>query len=165
MRPEMPTLSQVDLLPALLTHRPPMEWQDINGHVNVQHYVHLYDLAGYPLLESLGIDAEFVRVRRRGLFDLEHHVWYLRELHVGDEVTVHCYLLARSVKRLHGVMFLANRSRQQVASALEFLSTVADLDARSTAPIPPDIAMRVDARIEHDRRVGWPAPTCGAMGV
>ena len=165
MRPAMPTISQVDDLPALITHRPPVEWQDMNGHVNVQHYVHLYDLAGYPLLESFGIDADFVRVRRRGWFDLEHHVWYLREVHVGDEVSVHCRLIERGMKRLHGVMFLANRSRQQLASVMEFISTAADLDARSSAAIPPDVAARIDARLERDRRVAWPAPTCGSMSV
>jgi acyl-CoA thioester hydrolase len=165
LRPPLPSLREIEELPVLLRRTLPGEWQDLNGHVNVQHYVHLYDLAGTPFLASLGIDEELVKRRRRGWFELEHHIWYLREMHVGDEVTLHCRLVGRNVKRLHGVMFVANQTRRELASVLEFVSSSADLDTRSTAPIPEDIAVRIDARIELERRFSWPVPTCGAMGV
>jgi acyl-CoA thioester hydrolase len=35
----MPTVEQVLELPALMEKLIPPEWQDLNGHVNVRHYL------------------------------------------------------------------------------------------------------------------------------
>ena len=113
--------------------------------------------------ETFGIDAQRTRQSRWGLFDLEHHLWYLREIHVGDEVTIHCRLLARTVKRFHGTLLLVNRTRGQLASAMEFLSTCADLDARATAALPSDVAACMDVLIERHHKLSWPAPVSGVM--
>jgi acyl-CoA thioester hydrolase len=163
MRPQIPTLSQIDELPALLRTRIPPEWQDSNGHLNIRYYMRLYDEVGAPLFETFGIDAQRTRQSRWGLFDLEHHLWYLREIHVGDEVTIHCRLLARTVKRFHGTLLLVNRTRGQLASAMEFLSTCADLDARATAALPPDVAACMDVLIERHHKLSWPVPVSGVM--
>jgi acyl-CoA thioester hydrolase len=163
MRPQIPTLSQIDELPTLLRTRIPSEWQDSNGHLNIRYYMRLYDEVGVPLFETFGIDAQRTKQSRWGLFDLEHHLWYLREIHVGDEVTLHCRLLDRTVKRFHGTLLLVNRTRGQLASAMEFLSTCADLDARATAALPSDVAARIDVLIERHRKLTWPVPVSGVM--
>mgnify|MGYP000085033879 CR=1 FL=1 len=80
----MPTMAQVDDLPVLMEKVVPPEWQDLNGHVNVRHYLELYDAASWPMLAALGVDERLFLEQRQGLFDLEHHLWYLDELHVGD---------------------------------------------------------------------------------
>ena len=46
----MPTVAQVDDLPPLLEKVIPPEWQDLNGHVNVRHYLELSDAASWPRL-------------------------------------------------------------------------------------------------------------------
>jgi acyl-CoA thioester hydrolase len=161
----MPSVSDVQQLPAQLVQRVPPEWQDRNGHVNVLHYLDLYDRASWPLLASLGVDERYFSERRRGLFDLEHHVWYLSELHVGEEVGVHLRFMARNAKRLHGAMFIVNRSRGVLASAFEYLSTGADLDTRRTAPIPDDFASALDRVIAEHRVLPWDAPTCGSIRI
>ena len=101
MPASMPTLAQVDELPVLLEKVIPPEWQDLNGHVNVRHYLELYDAASWPKLAEFGLDASVFLERRQGVFDLEHHLWYLDELHVGDTVTVHWRFIARTLKRFH----------------------------------------------------------------
>ena len=159
----MPTVAQVDDLPVLMEKVIPPEWQDLNGHVNVRHYLELYDAASWPKLAEFGLDASVFLERRQGVFDLEHHLWYLDELHVGDTVTVHWRFIARTVKRFHGVMFIVNRSRGRLASVFESVSTGADLDSRRTAPLPPEFATRLDALIAGDARRTWAAPTCGVM--
>ncbi len=159
----MPTVAQVDDLPALMEKVIPAEWQDLNGHVNVRHYLELYDAASRPRLAEFGLDASVFLERRQGLFDLEHHLWYLDELHVGDSVTVHWRFVARTVKRFHGVMFIVNRSRGRLASVFEYVSTGADLAARKTAPLPVEFAARLDALVAEHARLDWPAPACGVM--
>lgn len=159
----MPTVDQVRQLPALLELTVPAEWQDINGHVNVQYYLAIYDRAGWPFLDLLGIDESRFRVDRTGFFDLENHLWYLAEVHVGDVVTAHFRLIARSVKRFHGVMFILNATRGSLASAIEFVTTGADLRARKSAALPEDVAKRLTQLIDEHSRLAWPAPRCGSI--
>lgn len=165
MLTRLPALQELDDLPPLLERTVPAEWEDLNGHVNVRHYLELYDQAGWPMMGCLGIDERHFRDERRGFFDLEHHIWYLAEMHVGDSVTVHARFLARSAKRFHGVMFIANRTRQSVASVFEYVSTAADLEARRSAPLPAGVAARLDELIATHSRLAWPAPLCGSISA
>ena len=161
----MPTVAQVEELPSLMERRIPPEWQDLNGHVNVRHYLELYDAASWPMLAGFGLDERMFLERRLGLFDLEHHLWYLAEMHVGDVVTVHSRLVNRSTKRFHGVMFVVNRTRGQLASVFEYVSSGADLEARRTAPLPPEFAAELDRQIAADSALSWPAPVCGVISA
>ena len=163
MTPVMPSVAQVNELPVLMERVVPPEWQDLNGHVNVRHYLELYDAASWPKLEELGLDERSFLERRQGIFDLEHHVWYLDELHVGEVVSVHWRFLRRTPKRFHGVMFIVNRTRGRLASVFEYLSTGADLDARRSAALPEGFAAQLDRLIAEDSRIAWPAPVCGVM--
>jgi acyl-CoA thioester hydrolase len=163
MHVQMPTVEQVDELPSLMERCIPPEWQDLNGHVNVRHYLELYDAASWPMLEQFGLDERTFLERRQGLFDLEHHLWYRAELHVGDLVSVHSRFIDRSIKRYHGVMFIVNRTRSQLASAFEYVSSGADLEARRTAPLPESFAAELDRMIAVHARLDWPAPVCGVM--
>jgi acyl-CoA thioester hydrolase len=163
MKIHVPTIEQVDMLESMADHTVPPEWEDINGHVNVRHYLDLYNLAGDPMLERLGVGEAYFRAELRGFFDLEHHLWYLAEMHVGDRVSVHVRYLGRSAKRFHGLVFVVNRTRQSVASVLEFVGSGADLQTRRTAEFPPLVAERLDALIEQHRRLPWVAPTCGSI--
>ena len=52
MRPTFPTAKQVLELEKLLEHTIPENWQDQNGHVNIQHYQTLYDLSGWALFNQ-----------------------------------------------------------------------------------------------------------------
>lgn len=159
----MPTADQVRELPTLIEMTIPPEWQDLNGHVNVRHYLDIYDQSGWPLMAWLGIDESRFKVDRTGFFDLEHHIWYLAEMHVGDVVTAHTRFVGVSAKRFHGVMFVVNRTRGSLASALEFVTTGADLETRRSARLPDDVAERVGGLVEEHSRLGWPAPRCGSI--
>jgi hypothetical protein len=44
----MPSLEQVLELPSLMQRVVPETWQDLNGHVNVRHYLELFDGASWP---------------------------------------------------------------------------------------------------------------------
>jgi acyl-CoA thioester hydrolase len=159
----VPTVEQVDMLEPLIHYTVPPEWEDINRHVNVRHYLDLYNEAGEALFTQLGIDRGYFDEDHRGFFDLEHHLWYLAEMHVGDRVSVHLRYLGRSAKRFHGVVLIVNRTRPGVASVLEFVGSGADLRTRRTSEFPPGVAARLDALIAQHAALPWPAPTCGSM--
>lgn len=163
MRIEMPTTVQIRQLPELLRVRVPPEWEDLNGHVNIKHHLGMYDMTTNPMLGLLGISEEWVRRERIGIMDLEHHIWYQRELHVGDEVALHLRFTGRGAKLTTGLVFLVNAARDEVASAIEFMSLAVDLAGRRAVPFPSPIKERIDALMAGSEALGWAAPRSGVI--
>lgn len=163
MRVKQPSVEQLRQLPGLMQHVVPPEWEDYNGHVNIQFYMTLFERGGWPMVNELGMDEAYFRDRRHGLFDLEHHIFYLSELHVGDQVSMFARLVDRSAKRFHGLMFIVNDTRDLLACTLEYVSSGADLEHRRTAAFPDDVAARLDRMIEEHRALPWSPPLCGIM--
>ena len=161
----MPTPAQVRELPELTRIKVPREWEDMNGHVNVQYHLTMYNECTEPLLELLGIDKDWVHQSRVGLFDFEHHIWYQNEVHVGDEVGLYARFMVRNAKRLHGTVMLLNVTRDAIASVIEYVCGAADLDARRTVAWPESLAARLDALIAEHEALSWPGPTSGAISV
>ena len=149
MRPTFPTYEQVKALDTLYEHTITEDWLDQNGHVNIQYYQTLYDLSGHSMLERLGIDESYFSEQKRGLFDLEHHVFYLSELHVGDRVAVHGIFLSRNHKRMHGMVFITNLTKQVLACTLEFTCSSANLETRRKQRIS---RKHCGSSGHHDRR-------------
>jgi acyl-CoA thioester hydrolase len=165
MRTTMPTPDQIRSLPLLQRVTVPREWEDLNGHVNVKHHLGMYDMTTVAVLELLGIDEDWVRVERTGIFDLEHHIWFVNEVHVGEEVALHIRFTERNLKRVAGLVFLLNESRTCLASVIEFVSAAAHLDARRAVPLPQVIAGRLDDLLTEHTQLPWPAPRSGAIAV
>ena len=165
MRPDFPTLEQVQQLPLMLKKEIPAEYLDLNGHMNIQHYLSLHDEAGWYYFVNLGMDEAYFKEQRNGIFDLEHHLHYRAEVHAGDIVAVYGRLLARTAKRLHGIWFIINETQGQLSNSLEFVSAHADLDARRTSAFPDDIAATIDKIIAEHQTLDWEAPLCGVMGA
>lgn len=165
MRKIFPSVAQVRELDVLAEHTIPPEWQDQNGHVNIQYYQTLYEIGGWPMLGRAGIDADYFENRHLGVFDLEHHVYYLSELHVGEHVAIHGRFLAKNRKRIHGMIFIVNAARDELACTLEFMATSTNLSTRRTNEFPEDIVAGLDALMDAEKGIEWPAPVCGAMAI
>lgn len=165
MKPPAIALDDITALPQVYRLTIPETFRDENGHMNMRWYLHVYDDAGYPLAERFGLTPEFHVAHGTGGFDLEHHIHYLREIHPGDTVSVYVRLVGRSAKRLHYLMFLVNETRGSLASIFECVNSFADLRERRTAPYPAEVAARIDALLDEQRQLGWPAPVCGIMGA
>lgn len=161
--PRIAVESVVELQPPSLRTTVPAEWADSNGHMNMRWYVALFDDAGDELHERCGLTPEFHRRHRSGTVDLEHHTNFLNEVMPGDTVAVYSRLVERSAKRLHYLMFLVNETRGKPAAIFECMNAFLDLETRRTAPFPPEIAGRIDAWLERDRKLDWPAPVSGSM--
>ncbi len=160
-----PSVAQVRELPRLYETAVEEAFIDRNGHMNVQHYLGVHDAAGWPFFRSLGIDDRYFQERKLGIFDLEHHLRYFDECHLGDRLAVHAWLLELGAKRLHALWFIVNETREKVANSLEFVCTHADLAARKTAPWPDDVRAALERVQETQGTPSWPAPVCGVMGV
>lgn len=160
-----PTVEQVMQLPRLYQTVIPSEYEDQNGHMNVQHYLSIFDRAGMPFMVLLGIDEAYFTEQRQGFFDLEHHLHYRAEVHVGDTVAIYSRLLTRTTKRFHGIWFMVNETRQQLASTFEFVTSHADLEARRTSPLSNGLVAQLDKMIAEQCHLDWEAPVCGVMSA
>lgn len=143
----------------------PDAYKDENNHMNVRYYMRIFDEAGYPLIAEFGLTMAYHAEHGTGGFDLEHHLHYLNEVHIGDTIAIYYRLLARSAKRVHYMFFMVNETRQSVAATFECVNSFADLKVRRTAPFPPEIAEKIDDILAQHQALNWAAPVCGVMGA
>lgn len=156
-------LEKLTALPSIYRFTVPESYQDRNRHMNVRWYLHIFDDAGDVLVEQFGITPEYHQQHNTGGFDLEHHIHYLREVHIGDTVTVHARLVSRSDKRIHYLLFMVNETRGTLAAIQEVVNSFADMNIRRTAPYPPEIAAKIDAILRQHQALDWDAPISGVM--
>jgi acyl-CoA thioester hydrolase len=143
----------------------PTEYEDSNGHMNVRYYMAIFDEAGYPMIEEFGLTPEYLESRGEGGFDLEHHLNYLNEVRVGDDVSVYVRIVGFTPKRTHYLMLMVNETRGNVASTFECINSYADLKIRKTAPYPLEVAERIQAFLAQHQALAWDAPVCGVMSA
>lgn len=158
-------LQNITRLPLIYRAEIPRSFEDRNGHMNVRWYLNVFDEAGDALYPLIGLTDEYLARTGEGGFDLEHHLWYLSEVHVGDQVAVHVRLVGRSVKLFHYLMFLMNETRGTLASVFECVHAHADLSTRKTTTLPAHTAAEVDKLIAQHKALDWPAPVSGSMSV
>jgi acyl-CoA thioester hydrolase len=162
-RTRFPTLDQVRELPVQLDYVIPPEWEDRNGHVNVQFYLTLFELGGWKILEDNGFDEAWMQRSQYSFFDLEHHLRYLAEIGVGDRVTAYNRVVGKSDKRFHGLYLIVNESRGRLACVLEYMSAGVDMRQRRTAPMPLELLGGLDRLYADHQKLSWPPPLCGIM--
>jgi acyl-CoA thioester hydrolase len=163
MKPPSVPLEKVLRLDPIYSLTIPEQFRDANGHMNMRYYLHVYDDAGDQLVARFGLTADYHHQHHTGGFDLEHHIHYLKEVQVGETVTVYPRLLGRSAKRIHYMLFMVNDTQQTVASIFECINSFADLTVRRTAPYPAEIAAQIDQMLAAHQQLDWPAPICGVM--
>lgn len=159
-----PTFDQVRALPCAHEQVVPAHFADANGHMNIVRYMELHNEAAWKHMSRFGLGEEHAREGTAGSFEVEHHLRYLREVHVGDVVAVHFRTLGRSDKALHVMQFLLNVTREELANTLESVSLSVDMGTRRTAPFPANVTALLDARLRVDRALDWAAPRATAMG-
>ena len=160
IRRAYPDTTAIRELPALSSPVIPERWEDQNGHVTVGFYMAIYNDSGWPKLDLIGIDERYFNERRMGLVDLDNHLRYLSELHVGDHVTAYGRFFAHDEKRMHGMVFVVNDNTEALASTIEFLSISIDLRQRKSAAIPEDVAAHLKETIKAHQELSWTVPTC-----
>src|SRR5262249_42426347 len=129
----------------------------------VMWYVHLFDQGAGGFFQMFGIDRAYCEANQASTFALEQHVRYLREVRVGQAVTVRARAVGRSAKRFHFMQFLVIDETGVLAGPGGAAGAHRDRRARRTAPIPPAIAAAYDRILEEHARLPWPAPVCGVM--
>lgn len=158
-----PTPEQLRDLPVQLTKTVPPEWEDRNGHVNVQFYLTLYELGGWNIFDPFGFDEEWFSQQNVSVFDLEHHLNYLAEIRIGDKVTTYHRVSGFSKKRFHGMYFIVNETAQRLAACVEYVAACVDMETRRTAEFPAELAQAMAKLLDEHQGLAWEMPLCGVI--
>lgn len=131
-------------------------WIDEYGHMNAAHYVGIFDRVGFQLLREVGVGLDYTEATRCGIYTMNVHVAYLREVLAGDPLALRIRLLEADDKRLLCLMELMQTRDGYVAATMEQLSLHVDLDTRRAKPFPAELAQRLARTVaEH---AGQPLP-------
>jgi acyl-CoA thioester hydrolase len=120
------------------------QWIDYNGHLNMAYYNVMFDRAIDELWLQLGIGPTYMKTRNGSTFTAECHVRYLREIQLGDPVQISILLVGADEKRLHTFEELRHASEGWLSATSENMTIHIDMNARKTAPFPPDIRARIE---------------------
>jgi acyl-CoA thioesterase FadM len=157
----------MDLSKLPVTHQAiiPDSYRDAMGHMNVMWYTHLFGQATGEVFKLCGLSRDYFLSCRAGIFALRQFFCYHAEVLVGEEVTIRSRVLGRSAKRIHMMHFMHKDQAGKLAATAEFLSTHMDMTVRRTSPLPAEIARTIDRLVETHSRLGWEAPTSGAISA
>jgi acyl-CoA thioester hydrolase len=120
-------------------------WIDYNGHLNMAYYNVFFDRAADALFEPIGLGPDYVRTRHMSYMTAEIHVCYLREIFLDTPVRVRLRVLDVDDKRLHVFSELIHAEEGWVSATSEQMYLHVDMDARRTAPWPPEIRAAFEA--------------------
>ena len=84
----------------------PESYLDLMVHMNVMWYTHLFSEAAWGLFQLVGLTLEHFTANKTGSFALTQHFRYLKEVRLGQHVTLRSRVLGRSAKRWHAIYFL-----------------------------------------------------------
>lgn len=160
-----PTYAQLAALPAFAAQSVPAAFEDINGHLNIRHYV---GIASEGLDESLvaaGIPQNWPTVAGQAVFSAEHHMSYVSELRTGDRISVRVRLVGRSERAAHAVVYLVDDTHERLSYVMEEIFLHIDMESRRTAPWPDDVAAALDERIAADADLDWAPALSGSMAL
>lgn len=119
-------------------------WIDYNGHLNMAYYNVLFDRGSDDAFEIMGMGPAYARERKLTIYTAEAHVCYVRELHLGDQVTVSFNLIDHDEKRLRAYQEIRH-AEGWLAATSETLSLHIDMSGPKVAPFPPDVMSKVEA--------------------
>lgn len=111
------------------------EWIDINEHMNVRWYDHVFDNAEHDLIEAIGISDPYIAASGFTIYRLEKRIRYERELLLGEQLLVKSRITFTDERILKHRHELLNLSRNIRAASAEYTSIHVDLSVRKSARI------------------------------
>lgn len=161
----LPSLADLQMLTVVYQATVSDEHLDAMGHMNIRHYLAMFDSAAWVFFESLGLGLAYYKQNTVGMFALEQHLRYVREVHAGESIHIGFRLVAMHPKRLHFMGFMVNDTQPALAAVFESLGSHADLTTRRTAPFPEWLYAQLVTRWQQDEQLGWAPPLCGSIQI
>jgi acyl-CoA thioesterase FadM len=92
------------------------EWIDYNGHMNDAAYAQVLTDANERFLDALGLSASYRAATGCGLYTVETHIRFLREVSQSDVLSAQTLLVDHDAKRVRLHTVLADAAGEAVAT-------------------------------------------------
>ncbi|MGR3272477.1 carnitine 3-dehydrogenase [Thalassococcus profundi] len=125
------------------TRRVPVDWTDVNGHMNEGRFGQVFSDASEELMRRIGADEDYIAAGH-SYFTAETTIKYLAECHAGDAVQVTTCVTLGEGKKLR--LFHEMRRDPEgdlLATCDQFLLHVS-LKTRRSCPPLPEVAARLE---------------------
>jgi len=120
------------------------------GHLNVRHYVAMFDDANTHFLASLGWHPDDIRANRRGWADVRAEIDYEAEVAAGALVEIVCGVSRVGNKSLTLVAEMLARPGGQVQARMRATLVRFDLEARQAIPLEELLRQRAESELVVD---------------
>jgi|TARA_B100000795_G_scaffold139461_1_gene104361 acyl-CoA thioester hydrolase len=142
---------------ALQTFQTPVlkEWIDYNGHLNDAYYLVIFTKASDGLQEHLGLTLDHIKTTGETLFTVESHLSYIKEIGLGEIVTITTQVLETDNKRIRIFHRMFNEHNELLAT-VEMLFLSYNLLAKKVTNFS-DLMMQSLSKITADQaHLLWP---------
>ncbi|MEO1138732.1 MAG: carnitine 3-dehydrogenase [Pseudomonadota bacterium] len=135
----------VDAAPLVTQDRVvPIDWTDINGHMNEGRYGQIFSDAAEAVMAAVGADEDYITTRKLSYFTVETTIKYLAETHAGERVVVHTRVTEGAGKKLRCLHEMKRKSDGEVMATCDQLMLHVSLETRRTSEPPEDVVARAE---------------------
>jgi len=122
----------------------PVDWTDINGHMNEGRYGQIFSDAAEVVMAHVGADEDYV-ANGLSYFTVETTVKYLAETHAGERVEVHTRVTEGRGKKLRCLHEMKRAESGEVLATCDQLMLHVSLETRRTCEPPEHVLRKVEA--------------------
>lgn len=123
----------------------PIDWTDINGHMNEGRYGQIFSDAAEGVMAAVGADEDYITERKMSYFTVETTIKYLSETHAGERVIVETTITEGKGKKLRCHHEMKRKSDGELMATCDQLMLHVSLETRRTCEPPTEVA----AKTEH----------------
>lgn len=127
---------------AFVTYRGSVRADELDrlGHMNIQHYMGRLSLAGFAVMERIGLGESSAWNGRRALSMLRCEIDFRRELTQGEAIRIETEMLTVGTKSLTFRHRMIVEADGALAMEAKVVAVCIDLEARKSTPLPDDVA-------------------------
>lgn len=120
---------------------------DVMGHMNVRHYVGMFDDASFQLLaEATGWSSSAQEWQGRGWADVHHQIDYQGELHAGALVEIEGGITKMGNSSFTACYVMKNKMTGEQTATMTAKVVFFDLDARKSMQLTDEIRQQIETR-------------------
>ena len=122
----------------------PVDWTDVNGHMNEGRYGQIFSDAAEEVMAHVGADDAYVQAGN-SYFTVETTVKYLAETHAGEMVEVWSRVTEGAGKKLRCLHEMRRASDGEILATCDQFMLHVSLETRRTCDPLPEVQARVEA--------------------
>ncbi len=122
----------------------PIDWTDINGHMNEGRYGQIFSDAAEVVMAYVGADDDYI-AGGLSYFTVDTQVKYLAETHAGEKVEVHSKVTVGEGKKLRCFHEMKRASDGELMATCDQFMLHVSLETRRTCEPADDVRRKVEA--------------------